>query len=422
MRKKLLLVRGLPGAGKTTFVENYLGNQSVYIAADDYFIKDGEYRFDKRKLNEAHKYCFDKVHSYMLDGFPTIVVHNTFVMEHEMVPYFELAKEHNYEVTTIIVENRHEGKSIHNVPAETINRMSEKFQIKLHADLYNDLVIVKEQNGLFVHKYRRKVFFDNLWHVDKRLLDARGLVLDKDGNIVQYPFTKIFNYKENGTTIPKNHKVIAPKKINGFMAAVTLYKGEVLVSTTGSLTSDFVTMAKEKLPMGKLIHIHPNYTYLFEIVHEKDPHIIKEEPGAYLLGAREKVYGSPYIIGNRIDDIVDYLDEDVGDIKKVPWIKTTFGELLEQNKNEKHEGYVVYDTESDTILKLKTPYYLTCKFIARTKDLTKVWTKKYKEYFEEEMYPICEFLQQNYQIEDFTEIEEQDRLNIIRQFCDGYGQ
>lgn len=34
--------------------------------------------------------------------------------------------------------------------------------------------------GLSVYKYTRKVFFDNLWGEDSRLLDCRGIVIDTD--------------------------------------------------------------------------------------------------------------------------------------------------------------------------------------------------------------------------------------------------
>ena len=54
-----------------------------------------------------------------------------------------------------------------------------------------------EFSGLSVLKYSRKVFYDNLWNKDKRLLDCRGMVVDSDDNIVVWPFTKVFNLYEN---------------------------------------------------------------------------------------------------------------------------------------------------------------------------------------------------------------------------------
>lgn len=278
---------------------------------------------------------------------------------------------------------------------------------------YDNLVSIKQYGDLYLHKYKRKVFYDNLWNTDPRLLDARGLVLDKDGNIVSYPFTKIFNYKENETVIDPNHTVLAIRKVNGFMACASLYKGEVLISTTGSLDSAYVWLAKELLPMDKLKkHMIPGYSYCFEIVHPADLHIIKEEIGAYLIGIRKNEYDSPQV--NVLAK--EYMASRLAVFSPYYYI-TKFKELLSRIKTEKYEGYVVYDEESDTVLKIKTPYYLVSKFIARTKKLELLFDgKRYKNCVEEEFYPLCEFLQDNYAQEQFAAIAEQDRLAIIRKF------
>lgn len=416
---QLVLVRGLPGAGKTTFAKEFFDEYTAMVAADDFFMVNGEYCFDKSKLNDAHKWCLKQTEGFMIDNRGLIAVHNTFTTEHEMNPYFKLAEEYGYRVTTIIVENRHGGKSVHDVPFDALLRMKQRFQVKLLHEDYDSLVSIKEQNGLFIHKYKNKVFWNDLWGTDPRLLDARGLVLDREGNIVQLPFTKIFNYKERGVTINPHHRVLGVEKINGFMAAVSLYNDDILVSTTGSLISDFVDMAKQILPPPAAIRnkIRPGFTYLFEIAHPDDPHIIPEEVGAYLLAFRKKEYGSPYHKGPEVDEEARFLG---CGIKTPNWIETTFEELLAHNRYFKREGYVVYDLESKTILKLKSPWYLTNKFIARTKDLSKVWAKDYKRHFEEEVYPICEFLQSKYSMDQFTQFEEQDRLSIIREFFTRY--
>ena len=60
--------------------------------------------------------------------------------------------------------------------------------------------------GLSVLKYSRKVFFDNLWHLDDRLLECRGTVVDEADNIIVLPFKKVFNFGENGTYVTLNMK------------------------------------------------------------------------------------------------------------------------------------------------------------------------------------------------------------------------
>jgi predicted kinase len=59
------------------------------------------------------------------------VVSNTFTQEWEMQSYIDLAKKYGYQVTTLIVENRHGNSNVHNVPAETLDRMRQRFEVKL---------------------------------------------------------------------------------------------------------------------------------------------------------------------------------------------------------------------------------------------------------------------------------------------------
>jgi predicted kinase len=107
--------------------------------ADKYFVdkETGEYKFDFTKIKEAHKFCQDLVETYMKDSlvndqfYREIAVSNTFTQEWEMEHYMELAKKYGYTVFTLVVENRHGGKNIHNVPEEIIEKMKQRFEIKL---------------------------------------------------------------------------------------------------------------------------------------------------------------------------------------------------------------------------------------------------------------------------------------------------
>ena len=133
MEKVLYIVRGIPGSGKSTFAKSLGG---THFEADMFFMKDGEYKFDMFKLKEAHKWCQDSVNTAMILNTTaalneTIVVSNTFTQEWEMKPYFDLAKEHGYTVFSLIVENRHGGKNVHDCPEETITKMRERFNIEL---------------------------------------------------------------------------------------------------------------------------------------------------------------------------------------------------------------------------------------------------------------------------------------------------
>lgn len=138
--KNLYLVRGLPGSGKSTLALT-LANGSDFLVceADKYFVnkETGEYSFDASKIKDAHEWCRATVEMYMHDStmnnqfYTTVVVSNTFTQEWEMAAYYELAKKYGYRVTSIIVENRHGGKNIHDCPDDKIEIMRKRFQIQL---------------------------------------------------------------------------------------------------------------------------------------------------------------------------------------------------------------------------------------------------------------------------------------------------
>jgi len=137
MNKILTLVRGLPGSGKSTFA-NLITNKFSICEADLFFYdKEGNYNFDGSKLKLAHVWCFNQVRTRMEDNklnpqfYPEIVVSNTFTQEWEMEKYYELAEEYGYKVFSIIVENRHDGVNQHGVPAEKLEQMKNRFEVKL---------------------------------------------------------------------------------------------------------------------------------------------------------------------------------------------------------------------------------------------------------------------------------------------------
>lgn len=118
--KILYLLRGLPGSGKSTLANQLSPN---VCEADMYFMRNGEYQFDMNGLPAAHFWCRSRCEAFMKNGEDTIVVSNTLTSNKELEPYIEMAETYGYQITSLVVENRHGNKSIHNVPDETMDRM-----------------------------------------------------------------------------------------------------------------------------------------------------------------------------------------------------------------------------------------------------------------------------------------------------------
>lgn len=133
----LILLRGVPGSGKTTLGEVILytpgsNNTNNVLSADDFFIdENGNYNFDSTKLKEAHNQCQLKCAERMKHQLSKIVVANTFTQEWEMKTYFEMAERYKYRVHTVIVENRHLNKNVHDVPDDKVQIMKDRFEINL---------------------------------------------------------------------------------------------------------------------------------------------------------------------------------------------------------------------------------------------------------------------------------------------------
>ena len=127
----LYLIRGLPGAGKTTFANSLV--DSFVIEADMYFTVNGIYKHDKEMLPLAHAWCQAKVRDAMEDNFESIAVSNTFSQRWEMERYYELAKIFNYALIELTINTRLTvdelvARNVHQVPKEVIQKMKDRWE------------------------------------------------------------------------------------------------------------------------------------------------------------------------------------------------------------------------------------------------------------------------------------------------------
>jgi predicted kinase len=130
----LILLRGLPGSGKTTLA-NSLSEEGKYPihSIDSYFTdnKTGEYNFAFDKNHLAYKQCEEQTEQSIKQGYQKIFIDNTFTLEWEMEPYFKLASQYNYNIFVVTVENRHGSKNTHHISDEQIQKMAVKYKVVL---------------------------------------------------------------------------------------------------------------------------------------------------------------------------------------------------------------------------------------------------------------------------------------------------
>jgi predicted kinase len=130
----LFLLRGLPGSGKSTIAKvlSESGKYPVY-SVDDYFTdsKSGVYHFKFDENYLAYKFCESNTETSMQDNVAKIFIANTFTLDWEIAPYFKLAAKYNYKIFVLTVENYHGHKNSHEVSQVQIEKMAEKYKVKL---------------------------------------------------------------------------------------------------------------------------------------------------------------------------------------------------------------------------------------------------------------------------------------------------
>lgn len=122
---EMLLIRGLPGSGKTTLAKQYAGMGYVHCEADQYFERSGEYRFDRSKLRAAHDDCLRRAIVGLSNGL-SVVVANTFTRRWEMEPYLRSAQERGVPVR--IIEATGNWPNVHGVPPDAIERAKARWE------------------------------------------------------------------------------------------------------------------------------------------------------------------------------------------------------------------------------------------------------------------------------------------------------
>ena len=129
---RLILIRGVPGSGKTTLAKNamtvasLMGTPFKHFEADQYFEdENGVYKFDASKLGNAHAACQYQTEEALFHEY-SVIVSNTFTTLKEVRPYNEIANRVGCDIEIIDATGNY--TSVHNVPEEAMKRMRDRYQ------------------------------------------------------------------------------------------------------------------------------------------------------------------------------------------------------------------------------------------------------------------------------------------------------
>ena len=127
---KVIIMQGIPGSGKSTFIKKNYPEADI-VSADNFFMSDGEYRFDPKLLPEAHAACLRNFIRWCSDfrylkTSRIMIVDNTNTSIAEVAPYMGVAQAFGHDAEVIFLDvDPYVGakRNIHNVPADKVHTM-----------------------------------------------------------------------------------------------------------------------------------------------------------------------------------------------------------------------------------------------------------------------------------------------------------
>jgi predicted kinase len=132
--KKLIIMRGLSGSGKSGAAKRFVGNGTI-CSTDDFFIENGIYVFGEKNVSKFHYFNFLSSVRSMQKGISPIIIDNTNVIAEHCMNYAESGKTYDYDI--IVVEPDTDWafdieelmkRNTHCVPRETLIEMLEQYE------------------------------------------------------------------------------------------------------------------------------------------------------------------------------------------------------------------------------------------------------------------------------------------------------
>ena len=120
---KLILCRGCPGSGKSTFVRTVFPD-IFHVENDMWHMRDGEYKFNPKKQATAVSWCMDMTRMALANGMD-VVVSNTFTKRGYVEAYKKIAEDFGAEFIVYRLHGEFENR--HDVPANVLENMKNAF-------------------------------------------------------------------------------------------------------------------------------------------------------------------------------------------------------------------------------------------------------------------------------------------------------
>lgn len=128
-----LIMRGLPGSGKSTLIDKISEHHQLSVhSTDSYHMEGGVYIFQPSRLGEFHKQNQQAFKASIENGERIVVCDNTNLRHWEYEPYLNAARAAGYRVLIVMVKadpDQAAGRNLHGVPHEKVQEMYQRMEL-----------------------------------------------------------------------------------------------------------------------------------------------------------------------------------------------------------------------------------------------------------------------------------------------------
>jgi len=156
MTKFAGIIRGVPGSGKSTFINSLkqtAPDKSIKVhSTDDLWMVDGKYMFDFKKLGAKHGENYDNFCASLDMGVEIVLCDNTNIKARDYNKYVAAAKKRGYPVVAVVFYpssvKDHVARNTHDVPEIVLSKMKDNLLKNIEtSDFDQEYLIYPEQGG-----------------------------------------------------------------------------------------------------------------------------------------------------------------------------------------------------------------------------------------------------------------------------------
>lgn len=144
--KLAIILRGLPGSGKSYWADQYMASQGLalavrtkqygYFSTDSLFMSNGQYHFEPQKLSQYHQLNLAGFIQALAQSEPLVICDNTNIAHWEYCAYQAAANALGYRVRVVTIgepkDPQHQKmcakRNRHKVPLAHIKKMADLFE------------------------------------------------------------------------------------------------------------------------------------------------------------------------------------------------------------------------------------------------------------------------------------------------------